>query len=95
MRKLYSRSRELLRFSYKLWMLVDLCIWVSWGQLAYFMQSWGYPISALDSFLLVLFEKYAELLKKRFSDDFQEVRKLPGCFERPSLLIDFLDCVDR
>ena len=26
-----------------------------------------------DDFLLVLFEKYAELLKKRFSDDFQEV----------------------
>lgn len=31
---------------------------------------------ALDVFLLSLFEKYAELLKKRFSDDFQGVRKL-------------------
>ena len=94
MRKLYSRSRASLRFSYKLWMSVDLCTRVSRGQLAYFIQSWGYPISALDSFLLVLFEKYAELLKKRFSDDFQEVRELSICFERP-LLIDFLDCVDR
>lgn len=27
----------------------------------------------LDSFLLMLFHKYAELLKRRFSDDFQEV----------------------
>lgn len=27
----------------------------------------------LDSFLLTLFHKYAELLKRRFSDDFQEV----------------------
>ena len=27
----------------------------------------------LDNFLLTLFEKYAELLKRRFSDDFQEV----------------------
>lgn len=36
-------------------------------------QSWNYPVRTLDSFLLVLFEKYAELLKRRFSDDFQEV----------------------
>jgi len=27
----------------------------------------------LDNFLLKLFDKYAELLKKRFSVDFQEV----------------------
>jgi hypothetical protein len=27
----------------------------------------------LDNFLLKLFDKYAELLKKRFSEDFQEV----------------------
>jgi exocyst complex component 6 len=30
-------------------------------------------VSVLDTFLLTLFEKYAELLKRRFSDDFQEV----------------------
>ena len=31
---------------------------------------------ALDAFLLTLFEKYADLLKKGFSDDFQEVRHI-------------------
>lgn len=31
----------------------------------------------LDNFLLMLFHKYAELLKRRFSDDFQEVCFLP------------------
>lgn len=36
-------------------------------------QSWGYSVTTLDNFLLTLFEKYAELLKRRFSDDFQEV----------------------
>lgn len=30
-----------------------------------------------DDFLLTLFGKYAELLKKRFSDDFQEVGLFP------------------
>lgn len=39
-------------------------------------QGWGYSITALDNFLLTLFEKYAELLKRRFSDDFQEVRAI-------------------
>ncbi|MCJ1424364.1 hypothetical protein MMC29_002252 [Sticta canariensis] len=46
------------------------------GVIALFIQtmdSWNYPVRALDSFLLVLFEKYAELLKRRFSDDFQEI----------------------
>ena len=46
------------------------------GVIALFIQtmdSWGYAVSTLDSFLLTLFEKYAELLKKRFSDDFQEI----------------------
>ncbi len=31
-------------------------------------------MSTLDTFLLLLFDKYAELLKRRFSEDFQEVR---------------------
>ncbi|MCJ1260229.1 hypothetical protein MMC22_000088 [Lobaria immixta] len=46
------------------------------GVIALFIQtmdSWNYPVRALDTFLLVLFEKYAELLKRRFSDDFQEI----------------------
>ena len=46
------------------------------GVIALFIQtmdSWGYPTSSLDSLLLTLFEKYSSLLKRRFSDDFQEV----------------------
>ena len=37
------------------------------------MESSGYQVRTLDSFLLTLFGKYAELLKRRFSDDFQEI----------------------
>ncbi|KAG8415181.1 Rab GTPase-binding exocyst subunit S15 [Metarhizium acridum] len=37
------------------------------------MEGWGYSISTLDTFLLTLFDKYAELLKHRFSEDFQEI----------------------
>ncbi|KAJ0295679.1 hypothetical protein COL516b_012366 [Colletotrichum fioriniae] len=36
------------------------------------MEGWGYSVSVLDNFLLTLFDKYAELLKRRFSEDFQE-----------------------
>ena len=46
------------------------------GVLALFiqtMESWSYQVRALDSFLLTLFEKYAELLKRRFGEDFQEI----------------------
>ena len=44
------------------------------------MEGWSYSVTALDNFLLVIFDKYAELLKKRFSDDFEEV-----CKNAPSL----------
>ncbi|KAL1979530.1 hypothetical protein VTN96DRAFT_5592 [Rasamsonia emersonii] len=37
------------------------------------MDTWGFPVGVFDNFLLTLFGKYAELLKKRFSDDFQEI----------------------
>ncbi|KAK3369182.1 exocyst complex subunit Sec15-like protein [Lasiosphaeria ovina] len=37
------------------------------------MEGWGYSISMLNSFQLTLFYKYAELLKRRFSEDFQEI----------------------
>lgn len=39
-------------------------------------QTWNFPVRVFDDFLLRLFEKYAELLKRRFSDDFQEVWSL-------------------
>ncbi|PHH67884.1 hypothetical protein CDD82_1033 [Ophiocordyceps australis] len=37
------------------------------------MEGWGYSVTTLDTFLLNLFNKYAELLKRRFSEDFQEI----------------------
>nr|POE56675.1 exocyst complex component sec15 [Quercus suber] len=46
------------------------------GVLALFIQTmdgWGYSVASLDSLLLTLFDKYSSLLKKRFSDDFEEV----------------------
>ncbi|KAK8117486.1 uncharacterized protein PG998_005767 [Apiospora kogelbergensis] len=46
------------------------------GVIALFIQTmagWGYSVSRLDEFLVDLFDKYAELLKRRFSDDFQEI----------------------
>ncbi|KAL3455637.1 exocyst complex subunit Sec15-like-domain-containing protein [Aspergillus heterothallicus] len=37
------------------------------------MNTWGFSVGAFDSLFLILFKKYAELLKRRFSDDFQEI----------------------
>ncbi|KAJ2986433.1 hypothetical protein NUW58_g5031 [Xylaria curta] len=37
------------------------------------MEGWGYSVTRVDDFLVVLFDKYAELLKRRFSEDFQEI----------------------
>ncbi|KAK9425420.1 putative Exocyst complex subunit Sec15-like-domain-containing protein [Seiridium unicorne] len=37
------------------------------------METWGYSVSRLDEFLVDLFDKYAELLQRRFSEDFQEI----------------------
>ncbi|BCS17967.1 Rab GTPase-binding exocyst subunit SEC15 [Aspergillus puulaauensis] len=37
------------------------------------MNTWDFAVEAFDSLLLTLFRKYAELLKRRFSDDFQEI----------------------
>ncbi|KAL9007269.1 MAG: hypothetical protein Q9188_000072 [Gyalolechia gomerana] len=46
------------------------------GVIALFIQTmsaWHYSVKSFDAFLLTLFDKYAELLKRRFSDDFQEI----------------------
>ncbi|OAA55601.1 exocyst complex component [Niveomyces insectorum RCEF 264] len=46
------------------------------GMIALFVQTmdgWGYSVTLLDNFLLRLFDKYAELLQRRFSEDFQEI----------------------
>jgi exocyst complex component 6 len=37
------------------------------------MNSWKFPTAAMNGFLLTLFRKYAQLLKRRFSDDFLEI----------------------
>lgn len=37
------------------------------------MNSWKFSTAAMNGFLLTLFEKYAQLLKRRFSDDFLEI----------------------
>ncbi|KAK5680946.1 Rab GTPase-binding exocyst subunit S15 [Elasticomyces elasticus] len=46
------------------------------GVIALFIQtmdSWNYPVTALDGLLLTLFEKYSNVLKTRFSEDFTEI----------------------
>ncbi|KAG9951906.1 exocyst complex subunit Sec15-like protein, partial [Aureobasidium melanogenum] len=46
------------------------------GVIALFVQtmgSWGYSVDSLDRLLLKIFDKYAQLLKQRFSEDFQEI----------------------
>ncbi|KAG9755620.1 exocyst complex subunit Sec15-like protein, partial [Aureobasidium melanogenum] len=46
------------------------------GVIALFVQtmgSWGYSVDSLDRLLLKIFDKYAHLLKQRFSEDFQEI----------------------
>ncbi|KAL4801736.1 exocyst complex subunit Sec15-like-domain-containing protein [Aspergillus unguis] len=37
------------------------------------MNTWGFAVGAFDNLLLTLFKNYADLLKRRFSDDFQEI----------------------
>jgi hypothetical protein len=46
------------------------------GRISLFIQtmdSWGYSTSSLNSLLMIIFEKYSQLLKDRFSEDFQEI----------------------
>ncbi|KAL1637279.1 putative exocyst complex component [Diplodia seriata] len=46
------------------------------GRIALFLQtmeSWEYSVTSINALLLTLFEKYSQLLKKRFSEDFQEI----------------------
>ncbi|ORY09876.1 exocyst complex subunit Sec15-like-domain-containing protein [Clohesyomyces aquaticus] len=46
------------------------------GRIALFMltmEKWSYSVSTMNNLLHILFEKYSELLKLRFSDDFLEI----------------------
>ena len=66
------------------------------GVIALFIQtmnSWSYSVGALDAFLLTLFEKYAELLKRRFSDDFQEIVSTDDYMPMPINNLDEYDKV--
>ncbi|CAL3965658.1 unnamed protein product [Diplocarpon coronariae] len=57
------------------------------------MDTWGYTVVNLDNFLHTLFDKYAELLKKRFSDDFQEIVANDDYMPMPVSNIDEYDKV--
>lgn len=37
------------------------------------MESWNYSTTSLQSLVLVIFEKYSQILRNRFSEDFQEI----------------------
>lgn len=46
------------------------------GVIALFIQTvngWGYSVASIDKLTVVLFEKYSDLLEKRFSEDFEEI----------------------
>ncbi|KAK4985783.1 Rab GTPase-binding exocyst subunit S15 [Elasticomyces elasticus] len=57
------------------------------------MENWGYSVASLDSLLLTLFDKYAQLLKKRFSDDFQEIVSTDDYMPMPINNLDEYDKV--
>ena len=66
------------------------------GVLALFiqtMESWGYQVRILDKFLLTLFGKYAELLQRRFSEDFHEIVSTDDYMPMPINNIDEYDKV--
>ncbi|EDN90782.1 hypothetical protein SS1G_00182 [Sclerotinia sclerotiorum 1980 UF-70] len=37
------------------------------------MEGWGYSVATLDAYVLKLFYRYADLLKRKFSTDFQQI----------------------
>lgn len=51
------------------------------GRISLFIQtmdSWNYSTSSVQSLVLAIFEKYAQILKNRFSEDFLEVSSTRG-----------------
>jgi exocyst complex component 6 len=66
------------------------------GVIALFIQTmewWGYQVRSLDSFLLTLFSKYADLLKRRFSEDFHEIVQTDDYMPMPINNLDEYDKV--
>ncbi|KAF2094022.1 exocyst complex component Sec15 [Rhizodiscina lignyota] len=57
------------------------------------MDSWGYNVASLNALLLKIFDKYAQLLKQRFSEDFQEIVSTDDYMPMPINSIDEYDKV--
>lgn len=57
------------------------------------MNTWEFAVGAFDSLLLTLFKKYAELLKRRFSDDFQEIVSTDDYMPMPIQTLEEFDKV--
>ncbi|KAF2087013.1 exocyst complex subunit Sec15-like protein [Saccharata proteae CBS 121410] len=66
------------------------------GRIALFVQtmdSWEYSTSSFNSLLLTLFNKYSQLLKRRFSEDFQEIVSTDDYMPMPINTLDEYDKV--
>ncbi|KAF4162005.1 hypothetical protein CNMCM6936_002692 [Aspergillus lentulus] len=57
------------------------------------MNTWEFSVGKFDELLLTLFKRYAELLKKRFSDDFQEIVSTDDYMPMPIQSLDEYDKV--
>lgn len=57
------------------------------------MEKWGYSVSVMNDLLVVLFDKYAELLKARFSEDFSEIVNTDDYMPMPINTIEEYDKV--
>ncbi|GKZ85191.1 hypothetical protein AnigIFM56816_010957 [Aspergillus niger] len=57
------------------------------------MNTWDFHVGVFDDFLLILFRKYADLLKKRFSDDFREIVSTDDYMPMPIQTIEEFDKV--
>lgn len=66
------------------------------GRIALFIQtmdSWNYSVSLLNALVLTIFQQYAQLLKKRFSEDFQEIVSTDDYMPMPINSLDEYDKV--
>lgn len=66
------------------------------GRIALFIQtmdSWSYSVSLLNALVLTIFQQYAQLLKKRFSEDFQEIVATDDYMPMPINSLDEYDKV--
>jgi hypothetical protein len=66
------------------------------GRISLFIQtmdSWNYSTTSLQSLVLTIFDKYSQLLKKRFSEDFQEIVSTDDYMPMPINSLDEYDKV--